>query len=127
MFNSRGSSLSKLNLKLAAVVALLLPAVSAAQWHDNWQGKDKREHIKGSAAMAGVGALITDSDAWVFGGCMAVGVAWELRNRRLVGQPVSWKDLVADAAGCGLGLGAARVGLKIVDGKPLLTYMMELK
>lgn len=97
----------------AAALALLLPIAACAQWHDDWKGKDKRGHFKASAGMAFAGGLVLESNAWVMGGCMAVDLGWEIRNRRLLGQPVSWKDMVANLGGCAGGLALER-GVEIV-------------
>jgi len=109
--------------------ALLFVCISAqAQWHDNWQGKDKRGHFKGSAIMTFAGGLVFESNTLVMGGCMAVGLGWEIRNRRLYGQPVSWKDLVADLGGCATGLLVER-GVELVftrvEGRTVVALRIE--
>lgn len=76
---------------------------------DNTGGR--AAHIGYSAAIGAIGtALAPDRKWWIFAGCMAIGVAKELRDRAK-GQEgyrhglFSRNDLRADAAGCAAGIG----------------------
>ena len=76
---------------------------------DNSGGRS--EHLRYFGAIGLAGSLLFPEHPWaVFSGCMAIGVAKEIDDYKH-GQPgyrhglFSRKDLLADAAGCGLGIG----------------------
>lgn len=69
---------------------------------DNWGGW--RAHLGISAAMGAAGILVfPDQPAAVFAACLTPGLVRELRQRRQPGNGFSWRDMAANAVGCGLG------------------------
>lgn len=73
---------------------------------DTWNGKDKRDHFVGSLGLGVLARGFVSTDPFTAGTlCMIPGVAKEIYDARK-GAPGawSWKDLVADGLGCGVGI-----------------------
>jgi uncharacterized protein YfiM (DUF2279 family) len=115
-------------IKRAAAFVLMLPIAASAQWHDEWTGLDKRRHFQTSAVMGLAGGIVSDSNTLVMVGCVGVGAAWEVRNRRLYGQPVSYKDMLWNVAGCATGLSVQR-GVSLLlsrsEGRTMVSLRIE--
>jgi len=86
---------------------------SAAQFKDPWLGRDKASHLALSLSIVGFGYHLARLEggadrgrarAASFGLSLTAGLAKELRDRRRPGGRFSYKDLVFDLAGAGLGL-----------------------
>lgn len=85
---------------------------------DTWKGKDKRDHLIGSLILgAGARSFITAQPVTAGAFCMVPGVIKEAYDARR-GAPGawSWKDIAADAIGCGIGVAGADLFLTR-DGK----------
>lgn len=82
---------------------------------DPWSTKDKRDHLTISAIIgAGIEAYKPDahwSAKW--GVCMVPGVLKEVYDVRKPGGTASWRDLVANGVGCGIG-GLSYKGIRAI-------------
>lgn len=88
------------------VLALLLSSQAVAD--DRWDTRDKRLHAGVSTLISTAVYAETRSYGAAFAGCMGVGIAKEVVDEAR-GGPFSWKDLGADAVGCGTGLVLGRL------------------
>lgn len=86
---------------------------SAAQFKDPWLGRDKASHLAMGLALVGFtyhlarlegGMERVPARAAGLGTSVAVGLSKEVWDRRRPGGRFSYKDLVFDLAGAGLGL-----------------------
>lgn len=99
---------------LAAVAVLLLAEAAQAEPYaptDNWGGRSA--HIKISAGMGAVSAMLDLRPAVGLGACMAVGVIKEVGDYYKPSPGTrhglfSVRDLASDAAGCVLGYGTVK-------------------
>jgi len=103
-----------------AVVFLLFasawPATArdaAPQANDPWLGRDKASHLALSLSVVGFGYHLArfeggggrgQARAASFGAAVGLGLAKELRDRECPGNRFSFRDLLFDLAGAGLGL-----------------------
>jgi uncharacterized protein YfiM (DUF2279 family) len=80
---------------------------------DVWLGKDKLQHLWGSFILTGAASYYcrhrqkwSDENSVVFGVgfTFSMGLAKEIRDGSLPDRGFSWKDLIGDVAGIGLGV-----------------------
>lgn len=102
-------------IALAVVIAGLAltptpPPVPGLPW-------DKAQHALAFAALAAAGRLSARNGprpaAWWFLGCVAYGAAIELAQLRVPGRSGEVADVLADAVGAVLGLGAATLARRL--------------
>ena len=91
-------------MKHALMIAAALTMAGSACAQDSWTGRDKLQHVAGSAAIAAAVTVVTSSERAGFWTAVAVGAAKEAydaqhRDRH---NP-SIKDFGADVAGAYLG------------------------
>ena len=72
---------------------------------DLWLAKDKADHLICSAFLVGLGYYMAG-----LGFSFSLGIAKEVYDRRGRKGVASWRDLVADALGCGLGYALIALG-----------------
>jgi len=99
---------------------------------DPWNTKDKRDHFS-THAIFGTAIELTFKDwstAAKYGGCMVPGVLKEIYDvKKGPGGTASWRDLVANGLGCGIGIFGVGPSIRFMydQGRTTIEYNLELK
>ena len=123
---NRLASIRNIGAACALVPALSILPTGEAAAQDRWTGQDKALHLGGEAAVGLLATGFTTSAGKAWGGCMVVGLTKEAVDAAGYGR-ASFKDLVADAAGCTLGVAGGRLLVHANGGRVQAAYTWELK
>ena len=100
-------------LVLATSTCLTPAQDSTPGFSDPWLGRDKAAHLALSLSVVGFGYHLArfengsgrgQARAASFGAAVSLGIIKELRDRERPGNRFSYRDLIFDLAGAGLGL-----------------------